>query len=924
MTAEAISSAEDGEPERDRRDGPTVPGGVPEPGPGGAGEPAGIQWIDGSEDVGSPRDGMRWSWELDLGELLSAAGLVQAGAPGELADVDQEASLAAEQELIEAAGGRERGRDLTGRLAEHLPAGPGLAAWLAAGPAGEWSDWDLPGVAAAFRRVASWAQAGELAAVAAIASRTAERDPKVGTGEDGCPAGLAPSAVAEVSLALSMSHVGASWWAGLGVALQWRLAATGRALAAGEIDVSRARLVSEATAVLSDELAQKVEARVLPDAGQQTTGQLRAALRRAVIAVDPRGADDRRRDAELQADVRLYADGAGTATIAATGLPSVHSAAMMARLTALARGLRAGGAGGRLGLLRAYALTGLVLGTMPLIPAPGPEAPTDPGPDDPPDPGRGGGPPDTRPGGGLPDPGPGAGPPEPSPGAGPRYSGRGAPPDVPGSGPPRPPGPPGPPGGGRRSPRPSPQPGPARPDPARDGPDPSGPAEEAGNRDGPADPDKSWRDRSDPDGPVPCGPAQRPTGPQERAGPVDPADPDESWRDVPPPGDADMPPPRGEPAEDRWVAPEVDPYDIDRLAEDPAPAWPPLPATVTQIPPLYGGPHSGIAPPGSWPLAPPGHAPTGGRPPPGRLDLTISWPALIGQSDTAATLSRIGPITTSQALPLAVTAAADLHAAWRVIIVGPDGRALAVERIRRSRASGPSGASDASGVSGSSGTGPPAAGRPGAGLSGAGVSGAGVPGAGLPGVGPSGAGVPGNGPPCSREPGPAPRAPGVTGRVTVTFPLSALEQPPPTTSGGTAPGCPGSGILTATWRAAVRAAAKAEATRIADTAAGGCAHTAAAPGYRPPPRIREHVAARDQTCRQPTCRQPAHHADIDHTVPYDQGGLTCTCNTGPRCRTHHQIKQEPGWTLTQPQPGTFHLTTPAGRTYATYPDEYPA
>jgi hypothetical protein len=418
-----------------------------------------------------------------------------------------------------------------------------------------------------------------------------------------------------------------------------------------------------------------------------------------------------------------------------------------------------------------------------------------------------------------------------------------------------------------------------------------------------------------------------------------------------------MPPPRGEPAEDRWVAPEVDPYDIDRLAEDPAPAWPPLPATVTQIPPLYGGPHPGIGPPGSWPLAPPGPAPSGGRPPPGRLDLTISWPALIGQSSTAATLSRIGPITASQALPLAVTAAADPHAAWRVIIVGPDGRALAVERIRRPRASDPSAASDPSGAqdaSGASGTGLPAAGLPagtpaaagppagrppGAGPPGAGLPGAGLPGAGPQGAGPSaagpsaaglsgaglsGAGLPGNGPAASREPDSAPRAPGVTGRVTVTFPLGALERPPPTTSGGTAPGCPGSGILTATWRAAVRAAARAEATRIADTAAGGCAHTAAAPGYRPPPRIREHVAARDQTCRQPTCRQPAHHADIDHTIPYDQGGITCTCNTGPRCRTHHQIKQEPGWTLTQPQPGTFHLTTPAGRTYATYPDEYPA
>ena len=320
-----------------------------------------------------------------------------------------------------------------------------------------------------------------------------------------------------------------------------------------------------------------------------------------------------------------------------------------------------------------------------------------------------------------------------------------------------------------------------------------------------------------------------------------------------------MPPPGGEPAEDPWVEPEYDPYDIDRLAEDPAPAWPPLPATVVQTPPLYGSPPPGTprpGPPGGWPLAPPGPAPGGGRPPPGRLDLTISWPALAGQSDTAATLSRIGPITAVQALPLAVTAAGDPHATWRVVLTGPDGRALAVEHIRRPRT-------------------------------------------------------------------PAP-APGVTGRVTVTFPVAALGQAPPTTSGGMAPGCPGSGILTATWRAAARAAAKAEATRLADAAAGGCAHTAAAPGYRPPPRIREHVTARDQTCRQPTCRQPAHHADIDHTIPYDQGGLTCTCNTGPRCRTHHQIKQEPGWKLTQPHPGTFHLTTPAGRTYVTHPDAYPA
>jgi len=40
--------------------------------------------------------------------------------------------------------------------------------------------------------------------------------------------------------------------------------------------------------------------------------------------------------------------------------------------------------------------------------------------------------------------------------------------------------------------------------------------------------------------------------------------------------------------------------------------------------------------------------------------------------------------------------------------------------------------------------------------------------------------------------------------------------------------------------------------------------------------------------------------------------------------THHQIKQLPGWTLTQPRPGTFTWTTPAGRSYTTTPDPYPS
>ncbi len=132
--------------------------------------------------------------------------------------------------------------------------------------------------------------------------------------------------------------------------------------------------------------------------------------------------------------------------------------------------------------------------------------------------------------------------------------------------------------------------------------------------------------------------------------------------------------------------------------------------------------------------------------------------------------------------------------------------------------------------------------------------------------------------------------------------------------------------------AGIRARITAAARRAADTARrhadadrdapGGCAHATASPAYRPPPRIREYVIARDQTCRNPRCGQPAWRADLDHTRPYDHGGPTCKCNLGGACRSDHQLKQLPGWTLTQPQPGIFQWTTPAGRTYTTRPDQH--
>jgi len=125
-------------------------------------------------------------------------------------------------------------------------------------------------------------------------------------------------------------------------------------------------------------------------------------------------------------------------------------------------------------------------------------------------------------------------------------------------------------------------------------------------------------------------------------------------------------------------------------------------------------------------------------------------------------------------------------------------------------------------------------------------------------------------------------------------------------------------------RAAVRALQHAREHAAADTAAGGCAHTGASPHCRPPARLREHVIARDQTCRSPVCAQPAWRGDLDHTIAWENGGPTCACNLGGVCRREHQLKQHPRWKLEQTRPGWFRWTAPSGRTYQVGPPPYTA
>jgi hypothetical protein len=586
---------------------------------------------------------------------------------------DMEADEAAYQEALAAGRAREVPLDLVaGRVAESMSVGPDLAGWLALARAADLEDGALAGVAASFRRLASWAAAGELAAVAQIASRSARADRRASVDKAGRPDRVTSDAAGQVALALAMSHDGATDLADLAVVLTWRLVATGAALAAGEIDLARARMIARMTSALSDADARKVEAAVLGRAGWQTLGQLHAALRRAVINVDPQGAERRRQRAERNAQVAFYPEDEGTATLAGYSLPGVQAAAAMARITTLAKALQAAGADGQIDLVRAQVFLGLLLGTLPYVP-PTPGAPVD----DPP----------------------------------------------------------------------------------------------------PSD-----------DGSTP---------------------------------DADLRSHDGPPSDDG-------PSSDDGLPSD------------------DGAPLAGVR-------LPAGMA--------GLLNLTLSLATLTAISAEPGQLSRLGVITAEQAMELARVAAAHSATRWRVVVTDARDRAIAVAHIPR----------------------------------------------------------------CQRHSAGGSEGAGLIGRVTLIARagqcLAECDRSPP----GRIAEPRLAEIVRLATAAAARAAADAEwrdRRDRRDQRAGGCAHDLASAAYRPPPRVAEFVVARDRTCRFRSCRRPAEQCDLDHVIPHHEGGLTCACNIGGQCRLHHQLKQHPGWNLTEPKPGVFRWTTPAGRTYVVDPDPY--
>lgn len=83
---------------------------------------------------------------------------------------------------------------------------------------------------------------------------------------------------------------------------------------------------------------------------------------------------------------------------------------------------------------------------------------------------------------------------------------------------------------------------------------------------------------------------------------------------------------------------------------------------------------------------------------------------------------------------------------------------------------------------------------------------------------------------------------------------------------------------------------------------------------QPSQDLRDHVVARDRTCRGPGCRLPADRCDLDHRVPHPRGP-TSPANLYAACRAFHEIKTLTDTAVTDDGEGGLHVTYPSGRRY---------
>jgi hypothetical protein len=222
------------------------------------------------------------------------------------------------------------------------------------------TDDELCGIGRTWNALERWVFTRKLAVVRELIRRY----PATGPDEpDGHGATWAKELHHEVAAALEVSTVAAGKLVHLAWTLDNLLPGIAVALDDGLLDPGRVRMIVEETAALEDEaLLPKVERVILDGLSRcKTWLALQRLVQRAVVEVDPEGAERRREKAEREhARLRVWRENCGTFALQAIGLPGDAALAMDARVEGRARAYKAAGIGEPMDLLRVLALCDIV------------------------------------------------------------------------------------------------------------------------------------------------------------------------------------------------------------------------------------------------------------------------------------------------------------------------------------------------------------------------------------------------------------------------------------------------------------------------------------------------------------------------------------------------------------------------------------
>jgi hypothetical protein len=95
--------------------------------------------------------------------------------------------------------------------------------------------------------------------------------------------------------------------------------------------------------------------------------------------------------------------------------------------------------------------------------------------------------------------------------------------------------------------------------------------------------------------------------------------------------------------------------------------------------------------------------------------------------------------------------------------------------------------------------------------------------------------------------------------------------------------------------------------------------------YSVPADLKNALRVRDGTCGFFGCSRDASFCDIDHTVDWARDGTTSIDNLAFLCRSHHTLKHNSAWRVSQGSggahgsEGVLTWTSPAGRVHVNTP-----